>query len=299
MPSRAALARETLLTRWSSLVSSHELYNVGHLYEAADATPVNGYARIKRTWHAGDAVTLDLEMPARRVRAHAMVKADRDRFAVERGPLVYCAEGVDNGGKVLERMFPGPVGFTTEERTDLLGGTTVLRMTPAAGETQLTLIPYHLWCHRGPNPMRVWFPFRSEIKTASHCGAADNEDACFDGVEPRNSGDLSVPRFTWWDHRGTAEWVVKRFERPTRVSGVAVYWFDDTGTGECRVPAHWKLLYRDGEEWKPVVATGDYAVARDQYNKVTFAPVTTAALRIEAQLQPGFSGGVLEWKWND
>ncbi|MCX6877808.1 MAG: glycoside hydrolase family 127 protein [Verrucomicrobia bacterium] len=267
--------------------------------QAADATPVNGYARIKRTWHAGDTVTLDLEMPVRRVQAHAMVKADRDRFAVERGPLVYCAEGVDNGGKVLERLFPGPVGFKTEERPELLGGTTVLRMTPANGETPLTLIPYHLWCHRGPNQMRVWFPFRPEIKSASHCGPADNEDACFDGAEPKNSGDPAVPRFTWWDHRGTAEWVVKRFERPTRVSGVAVYWFDDTGAGECRVPAHWKLLYRDGDEWKPVVATGDYGVARDQYNKVTFAPVTTAALRIEAQLQPGFSAGVLEWKWND
>ena len=66
-----------------------------------------GFAQITRTWKAGDVITLDMEMPVRRVVAHPEVVADRDRFALERGPLVYCAEGADNDGKVLDKIFPG------------------------------------------------------------------------------------------------------------------------------------------------------------------------------------------------
>ena len=53
----------------------------------------------------------------------------------------------------------------------------------------------------------------------------------------RSSDDQEIPRFTWWDHRGTAEWVQYDFAKPTTVSTVSVYWFDDTGRGGCRVPA--------------------------------------------------------------
>ena len=112
----------------------------------------------------------------------------------------------------------------------------------------------------------------------------------------QNSHDLSVERFTWWDHRGTEEWVQFDFESPARVRGVEVYWFDDTGRGGCRVPESWRLLYRDGEQWKPVQTQDGFGVAKDRYNGVSFAPVTTSGLRIELQLQPKFSGGVLEWK---
>ena len=53
-----------------------------------------------------------------------------------------------------------------------------------------------------------------------------------------------------------------------------------------RVPASWKLLYKDGDQWKPVEASGAYGVERNQYNVVTFKPVTTTALRLELQAQP-------------
>jgi hypothetical protein len=77
---------------------------------------------------------------------------------------------------------------------------------------------------------------------------------------------------------------------------VDVYWFDDTGQGQCRVPASWRLLHQRANAWYPVENASAYGVDPDRYNTVTFDPVRTRALRIEAQLQPGFSGGILEWR---
>jgi hypothetical protein len=131
---------------------------------------------------------------------------------------------------------------------------------------------------------------------ASWCNPGDSVLAMNDGIEPANSNDQGIPRFTWWDHRGTKEWVQYNYDKPRKVSGVAVYWFDDTGSGSCRVPKSWQLLYRDGEAWKPVKAKGEFGVKRDTYNRVDFEPVSATGLRIEVELQPEVSGGILEWK---
>src|SRR5690606_28145154 len=118
-----------------------------------------------------------------------------------------------------------------------------------------------------------------------------------DQLEPANSNDHSVPRHTFWPRKGTNEWVQLDLAQATTVKAVEVYWFDDTGRGECRVPESWRLLYRDGDAWRPVEAvTGGYGTGRDQYNRVEFSPVSTAALRIEITLQGRYSGGVLEWR---
>jgi DUF1680 family protein len=117
-----------------------------------------GFAKITRTWNSGDVVTLILPTPVRRVVANPAVAADRDRFAIERGPLVYCAEGADNGGKVLDKVLSGNVHFRTEWKTDLLGGVTLIRLSTPVQKDAVRLIPYYAWCHRGPGEMRVWFP---------------------------------------------------------------------------------------------------------------------------------------------
>lgn len=120
---------------------------------------VKGYAQISRKWQAGDMVTLNLEMPVRRVVANPKVNALTNCVALERGPLVYCAEGADNDGKVLDRTLTGKETFTTENRPDLLGGIVTVKATGTnAGVAPLTFIPYYAWCHRGPNEMRVWLP---------------------------------------------------------------------------------------------------------------------------------------------
>ncbi len=126
--------------------------------KAVKWTLAKGFARVERTWKPGDVVTLDLEMPVRRIVAHPAVQADRGRFALERGPLVLCAEGADNGGKVLDKVLAGKLRFQTEWRQDMLGGLVSVKVTPQDRQSALTCIPYYAWCNRGANEMRVWFP---------------------------------------------------------------------------------------------------------------------------------------------
>jgi hypothetical protein len=147
----------------------------------------------------------------------------------------------------------------------------------------------------GPDAHEWTTPKRLPVST-SHCFEGDTLEALIDGLEPKNSNDHTIPRFTWWDHRGTSEWVQYDFGKPRKVSSVRVYWFDDTSVGSCRVPQSWNLLYQDGEHWRPVENASTYGTSLDTYNAVEFKPVETTGLRLEVQLQPQFSGGILEWK---
>ncbi len=156
-----------------------------------------------------------------------------------------------------------------------------------------------VWMPRSPDlaePAPLPTIASTSTPSASHAWRHDDVFALNDQVEPSDSGDHVLPRFTWWDHVGTNEWVQYDFAEPAEISGVEVYWFDDTGRGRCRIPQAWKLLYRDGDAWKPVPVEGDLPVAKDRYNRVEFSPLVTDGLRIEARLQPEFSAGILEWR---
>jgi len=148
----------------------------------------------------------------------------------------------------------------------------------------------------GPGAYEWKQPPKTIPATASHCWDSDTVMALSDKLEPRNSNDQSIPRFTWWPHKGTKEWVQYDFEKPKRISAAAVYFFDDTGGGGCRIPKSWRLLYKDSNNWKQVSNAGSYGVEKDKFNSVTFSPVQTSALRLEMQLQQDFSGGILEWR---
>jgi DUF1680 family protein len=135
----------------------------------AQTVPVQlekGFARIDRTWNSGDVVTLVLPTPVRQIVAHPQVEADRNCIAFERGPLVYCAEGADNDGKVLDKILTGKLHFQTEWKPDLLGGITTIKVSSPETKNPVTLIPYYAWCHRGPNEMSVWFPTVQPAKSA-------------------------------------------------------------------------------------------------------------------------------------
>jgi len=133
----------------------------------------------------------------------------------------------------------------------------------------------------------------SVVLDASH--VHDTLAAVADGVIPASSWDQSIPRFTWWDHRGTTEWVEQRFGRPRRVGSCQVYWFNDEVVGgQCRVPQAWKLLWWDGAAWQPIAA--GHPAAGDAASQARFAPVDTTAVRLEVRLRPGWSAGILEWK---
>jgi hypothetical protein len=127
---------------------------------------VKGYARLKRQWKKGDVVELDLPMPVRRVYAHRQVKADAGRVALQRGPVVYCLEAVDNGQAMPSMYLPPEAALETEQRPDLLGGVTVIKgkaairsADPAQVQSaDLVAIPYYAWDHRAPGAMMVWIP---------------------------------------------------------------------------------------------------------------------------------------------
>ena len=113
----------------------------------------DGYVTIERKWKVGDKVVLDLPMPVKRIRANEKVAADRGRLAVERGPVVYCAEGFDNGGKAYGAVLPADAIF--EDTTISIGDKTFPALKASNG---LVLIPYFLWGNREPgNELQTWF----------------------------------------------------------------------------------------------------------------------------------------------
>ena len=113
----------------------------------------DGYLTISREWKVGDVVEVNFPMPVKRIRAHEKVEADRGRLAVERGPIVYCAEGCDNNGKAYDATLPADATFTDDTIT--IGDKTYPSLKASNG---LKLIPYCLWGNREPgNEMQVWF----------------------------------------------------------------------------------------------------------------------------------------------
>ena len=117
-----------------------------------------------------------------------------------------------------------------------------------------------------------------------------------DGEEPTKSNRAGGSSFDWWPTFGTTEWLQYDFPKASTISETQVFWFDDTGSGGVKVPAKWRLLYKDGDQWKPVENTAPYTVALDRYNVLPFTPVTTTAVRLEITAQQGVSSGVIEWK---
>jgi hypothetical protein len=173
-------------------------------------------------------------------------------------------------------------------------------------------IPYATWANRGAGEMIVWLPRTEQFAKPTPYptlatlaavtvsvpgpGRGKNPRPINDGEDPKSSDD-PTSYFDWWPTLGSKmEWVEMTLAKPATVSESSVYWFDDTGRGAVRVPASWRILYKDGDNWRPVEQVDAYGVARDAFNRVTFKPVTTPALRIEVTMQPKFSVGLQEWK---
>jgi hypothetical protein len=148
----------------------------------------------------------------------------------------------------------------------------------------------------GPDAHEWKQPPKSLPATASHCWGGDSVEALSDKLVPRSSNDQSISRMTWWPRKGTTEWVQYDFEKPREISGASVYWFDDTGSGGCRIPNSWRLLYKKDGRWAQVAGADNYRVKKHKFNTVKFEPVQTTALRLEADLQPDYSAGILEWR---
>jgi hypothetical protein len=280
----------------------------------------NGFLPITKDWQPGDLIKISLPVEPRRVLANEKVKDNLGLVAIERGPVVYCAEWVDNNGRVSNLLLPDEASFSCEYRGDFLGGLVMVKAggrayelkkeQPVIKEQDIHFIPYYAWAHRGRGEMAVWLAreeskvrptpepsLASKAKVEASPGAR-GVGFINDQYEPENSNDHSIGYLHWWPKKGTTEWVSYVFPAPVKISEVAVYWFDDTGQGECRVPESWKVYYKKGNEWVEVKSKGTYGVEKDKYNVVKFSPVTTTALKLELKMQKDFSAGLQEWKVN-
>lgn len=280
-----------------------------------------GYLILEREWEQGDAIHLTLPMPVRRIAANDSVAEDRDKIAIQRGPIVFCTEGKDReDGQVMNLIMDPEAPMNTRFEDGLLQGVQVVTATASPSRktleqkidvdepAEVTLIPYHVWANRGPSEMIVWFPTTKEVSHPSPAptiaylstvtGSLENADMnCIkDQMPVKHSNDRSVPYFHWWPRKDQTEWLQYTFDQPEKVSSVKVYWFDDRPRGGCRIPDSWQILYASGEDWKPVRIVAEYTITKDDWDEIEFEPVTTNALRLQVQLNKEFSSGIYEWE---
>ncbi len=284
----------------------------------------SGYLELDREWRKGDVVELDLPMPVQRIAANPNVEADRGLLAFQRGPIVYCLEQCDQVAPLDTLVLSVDAELKAEKDANLFGGLMVLKgfgqvapeqdwqrklYQPVAGTKRVPVkaIPYYAWDNRAPGAMKVWLPTtppvpatgRLEMRarvTMSFANDNSQPRGINDGLVAKQSSDQPAANCHWWPHKGSDEWVQYTWTKPVTVSGARVFWFDDTGRGECRLPAAWRIEFLDGGEWPGVVAKGEYPIAKDKWCEVGFAPVKTTALRLALNLQSGWAAGVHEWQ---
>jgi uncharacterized protein len=135
-----------------------------------------GYLVIRRVWSAGDTIEVSIPMEAHRVYAHPELRADAQKTAIQRGPLVYCLEATDNGEPLSSISLNETGEFTEVFKDSLLGGAVVVegngfRVDPSGWSgglysrekaplesVKVTAVPYYLWGNRGSGEMKVWIP---------------------------------------------------------------------------------------------------------------------------------------------
>ena len=244
-------------------------------------------------WNYG--LVLDPTDPARSFEViHKTGPIAGQPFTSETAPIELRAKGRKIDKWTEDRL--GMVGLLQQSPIKTEEPIETLRLIPmGAARLRISEFPVvgdgpdaHEWSTQAPSAYKA---------SASHVHSGDTLDALQNMMTPENSADDSIQRFTWWDHRGTSEWVQYDFPKPKLVSSTDVYWFDDQpNNGQCRPPEKWHLEFKDGDQWKPVENASDFGIFDNRFNRVTFNPVTTSAVRIVAQLRDKYSAGILIWR---
>ncbi|MCX2476267.1 glycoside hydrolase family 127 protein [Pedobacter sp. MC2016-05] len=280
-----------------------------------------GYAIISRKWKKGDRISLVLPMETNKVVANRNVKDDASRFVLQRGPIVYCLEGPDNRDSVVQNiMIDKNAVATTAYQANLLNGVDVISIPGQSTKRQLNsdrllisnqnvnAIPYYAWANRGPSEMTVWIPYEQSaakpkpaptVASMSKVSSSVKNSRMFaaikDQYEPADSKDTNYPYLHWWPAKNTKEFIQYDFASTQNVSESKIYWYDDSPWGGCRIPASYKLFYKNGDQWIPVEMISPLEISKDKFNIAKFKPVNTTALRMEIQLPAEHAAGVHEW----
>ena len=296
--------------------------------EVAVTTTEDGYLTIDRKWKKGDVVRLHFDMKPRTVRALERVEADRGMVAIECGPLVYCAEAVDNDFDIMGVLvnqepafevlanqdfnFTADNGAHTHHLTTLTTDAQTLSFDKqgrlAAKDVKLKLIPYYAWCHRGRGNMKVWMaqdlratrpsapPTLASLSKIGSSMRIPSLNSICDRLVPKDGDDRSIPYTHWWPKQGSTEWISYTFPEAATVQTCTVYWYDDQPWQGCKVPDSWKIYYKDEQgEWQPVQNPDQYPVMKGAPCTVNFDPVKTTAVKLEVKIPEDKSAGVFEW----
>ena len=315
-PGRLYEFADNLRPGYTVMLNGQPLTKSGETPQAGD----DGYVNITRKWKKGDVVTLHFDMPARVVKASEKVKADRGMVAVQRGPLVYCAEWCDNKGTDIMATLMNQQPTFAEGKTTIANCQVTTLTTQAqqlrfddhgkllATDASLTLIPYYAWCHRGSGNMRVWLSKDLSSTTPSQPATLASQSkvtasakipaltSLNDRLLPADENDRSVPYTHWRPKKGTTEWVAYEFSQPAKVQSATVYWFDDAPWGGIRVPQSWRLYYKDGNgNWQPVKNPDHYATEKGRACTVQFDAVRTSGMKLELTQPANYSSGIYEW----
>ena len=230
----------------------------------ASPTIVRGYAVLRREWCAGDKLDIRMRRSVQLVKADDRVDSDRGRAALMRGPIVYCLESHDNQGRVRDVWLPVGASVTSDWRSDLLGGVDhPPRRGPTAAAGRWKAVQNR---SRG-DPLlreRQSRPCRDDCLGADDPGLCDADDRVtfhsdsLSLLRQRHRGcderwrrtqefvDVLCRRFSWWDRRGTDEWVQYDFGQPRQVGG------------------HERLLVGRQSTWTPLRRTDELAAALPQ-----------------------------------
>jgi DUF1680 family protein len=280
-----------------------------------------GYAVFNRTWKKGDIISFELPMEIEKVIANEKVKDDQGRFALQRGPIVYCLEGPDHADQAVQNIVvEEQTNFTANYNPSLLNGILTLDGKGSATSRQVNsnqllkkelpvkAIPYYAWNNRGPGEMVVWIPSQeslsrpkpaptiaSKSKISGSVSSQRMLSSLNDQFEPSSSEDKSALYVHWWPKKNTEEFIEYTFDQEYTISESKVYWYDDSPFGGCRIPANWEVLYKQGNDWVPVKALTPYETTKDKYNTIQFEPVKTTGVRMKIKLPVNHATGVHEW----
>lgn len=306
--------------KWSLKINGEEI---------SDVKMSKGFARIERTWRSGDTAELNLPMPVRFNKAIDEVEADRGRVALTRGPLVLCAEGIDNEAPPnaialcdfsqtpnVERIKEGPlkgIPRASLEKANYIDAKG--RWLP----TKCSLIPYYAWNNRGNYPMNVWFAdSRQSLEKNVNLSRVYKSEEIVGGISaPMGKGDIksTVKKSTplsskdiesggWICGENASEIVVEyEFKRVINLWEIGIYWAD--GVNGAKTPRSWTALYREPETktWYayPKYLTEDYGTLKDQLNTVKSARnfISTDAVRIVITPQDGARSGILRARFSE
>ncbi len=255
----------------------------------------DGYVRITRKWQSGDRISFEFPMPVQRVRCDERVAANRGRVALQRGPVVYSFEQIDNEMPIAAALVMPAARYESVWRPGLFNGFYALR-----GDDGLFAVPNFARLNRGAGHTMVWMTENPE-KARWHkgCFAKVSTSFCRQGMSriPINDNDVFRSNFDFWPQKSSTQWVQYTFDGPTTLSSSIATWFDDTGRGECRVPKAWRVLALQGDgAWVEISGKKTDVTGKDARGELSFGPVTATAFRLELTLQDGFSSGVWEWR---